>query len=52
MQYAANSGVHHRGQVALLSRMLGDAPGNFREATCSRIPRMNVIRQLRILNGP
>jgi uncharacterized damage-inducible protein DinB len=28
MHHAANHGVHHRGQVALLIRMLGDAPGN------------------------
>ncbi len=29
MQHAANHGVHHRGQVALLLRLLGLAPGNF-----------------------
>ena len=29
MQHAANHGVHHRGQVALLLRSLGHAPGNF-----------------------
>ncbi len=29
MQHAANHGVHHRGQVALLLRWLGHAPGNF-----------------------
>ena len=29
MQHAAIHGVHHRGQVALLLRMLGCAPGNF-----------------------
>jgi uncharacterized damage-inducible protein DinB len=28
MQHAANHGVHHRGQVALLLRLLGLAPGN------------------------
>ena len=28
MQHAANHGVHHRGQVALLVRLLGHAPGN------------------------
>jgi uncharacterized damage-inducible protein DinB len=29
MQHAANHGVHHRGQVALLLRLLGYTPGNF-----------------------
>ncbi len=29
MQHAANHGVHHRGQVALLLRTLGCVPGNF-----------------------
>lgn len=29
MQHAAMHGVHHRGQVALLLRALGHAPGNF-----------------------
>ncbi len=29
MQHAATHGVHHRGQVALLLRLLGYAPGNF-----------------------
>ena len=29
LQHGANHGVHHRGQVALLLRMLGHAPGNF-----------------------
>ena len=28
MQHGANHGVHHRGQVALLLRMLGQVPGN------------------------
>ena len=28
MQHAANHGVHHRGQVTLLLRLLGVAPGN------------------------
>ena len=28
MHHAANHGVHHRGQVALLLRALGHAPGN------------------------
>lgn len=28
LQHAANHGVHHRGQVALLIRLLGYAPGN------------------------
>ena len=29
MQHAALHGVHHRGQVALLLRILGFTPGNF-----------------------
>ena len=29
LQHGANHAVHHRGQVALLLRMLGHAPGNF-----------------------
>ena len=29
MQHGANHAVHHRGQVALLLRELGRAPGNF-----------------------
>ena len=29
MHHAAVHGVHHRGQVALLLRLLGHAPGNF-----------------------
>ncbi len=29
MQHGANHGVHHRGQVALLLRLLGYTPGNF-----------------------
>ena len=29
LQHAANHGVHHRGQVALLLRALGQVPGNF-----------------------
>jgi uncharacterized damage-inducible protein DinB len=28
MQHAANHGTHHRGQVAMLLRMLGHTPGN------------------------
>lgn len=28
LQHGANHGVHHRGQVALLLRMLGHVPGN------------------------
>ncbi len=29
MQHGANHGVHHRGQIALLLRVLGYVPGNF-----------------------
>ena len=29
MQHSVIHGVHHRGQVALLLRLLGHAPGNF-----------------------
>jgi uncharacterized damage-inducible protein DinB len=29
LQHATTHGVHHRGQVALLLRVLGHAPGNF-----------------------
>jgi uncharacterized damage-inducible protein DinB len=29
MQHGANHAVHHRGQVALMLRMLGHTPGNF-----------------------
>lgn len=29
LQHGANHGAHHRGQVALLLRLLGHAPGNF-----------------------
>jgi uncharacterized damage-inducible protein DinB len=29
MQHGANHGVHHRGQVALLLRLLGHTPGDF-----------------------
>lgn len=29
MQHSAVHGAHHRGQVALLLRSLGRAPGNF-----------------------
>jgi uncharacterized damage-inducible protein DinB len=29
LEHAANHGAHHRGQVALLMRVLGHAPGNF-----------------------
>ncbi|HEY7445471.1 MAG TPA: DinB family protein, partial [Vicinamibacterales bacterium] len=28
LQHGANHGVHHRGQVALLLRVLGHVPGN------------------------
>jgi uncharacterized damage-inducible protein DinB len=29
LEHGANHAVHHRGQVALLLRALGHAPGNF-----------------------
>jgi uncharacterized damage-inducible protein DinB len=29
LEHGATHGVHHRGQVALLLRVLGQAPGNF-----------------------
>jgi uncharacterized damage-inducible protein DinB len=29
LQHAAIHSIHHRGQAALLTRMLGHAPGNF-----------------------
>jgi uncharacterized damage-inducible protein DinB len=29
LEHGANHAVHHRGQIALLLRMLGHVPGNF-----------------------